>query len=56
MLRLRFKTLLRNGKFGRADGLPVIIGGSACVTVTVVWADFGNNQATAAIFLILYLN
>lgn len=49
-------TLLLNNKFGWAGRLPMIIGGSTCVNITVLWANFGNNQGTAAIFLILYLN
>lgn len=49
-------TLLLNGKFSRAECLPVIIGGSTCVDVTVVQASLSNNQGTAAVFHILYLN
>lgn len=49
-------TSLLNSKFGWAECLPVIIGGSTRVNVTVVRANFGNNQGTAAVFLILDLN
>lgn len=48
--------LLLNNQFGWAGRLPMIIGGSTCVNITVLWANFGNNQGTAAIFFILYLN
>ena len=48
--------LLLNSKFSWAECLPLIIGGSTHVNVTVVWANFGNNQGAAAVCLVLYLN
>lgn len=52
----RAVTLLLNGKFSWAECLPVIIGGSTRVNVTVVRASLSNNQGTTAVFHILYLN
>lgn len=48
-------TLLLNSEISWAECLPVVIGGSTRVNVVVIWASFGYDQGTAAIFLVLYL-
>lgn len=49
-------TWLLNNEFGWAQCLPMVIGGSTCVNVAVIRANFGYDQGTTAIFLVLYLN
>lgn len=49
-------SLLFNIKFGRAECFPMVIGGSTGVNIGVLRANFGEEECTAAIFLILYLH
>lgn len=49
-------SLLLNSEFGRAGCLPMVIGGSASVNIGVLRTNFGEDEGTAAIFLILYLH
>ncbi len=48
--------LLLNNEFGWAECLPMVIDGSTGVNVGVLWANFGYDQGTAAIFLVLNLH